>query len=150
MFENFFFGILWDLKEILNIKQVRFKQQIDTIDEETAILKVSKSEKVTANDIASSLSNFQVLNTDLLICEMDKKVEFEMNFTIAKGVQNRGLGQWMLSRLLKSLNKFNFDSVFLEVRPSNKSAIKLYFSRSFCILFLSSNSLLQPLPVSKH
>ena len=36
-------------------------------------------------DIANGLSNFQVLNPDLLICEMDKKVEFEMNFTIAKG-----------------------------------------------------------------
>ncbi len=57
-----------------------------------------------------------------------------LNFTIAKGVQNRGLGQWMLSRLLKSLNKFNFDSVFLEVRPSNKSAIKLYGKNGFEIV----------------
>ncbi len=79
-------GVVQDVAEIiLNIKQVRFKQQIDTIDEETAILKVSKSEKVTANDIASSLSNFQVLNTDLLICEMDKDVTFEMEFTVKKG-----------------------------------------------------------------
>tara|TARA_B100000963_G_scaffold20815_2_gene15701 strand:- start:22173 stop:23144 length:972 start_codon:yes stop_codon:yes gene_type:complete len=79
-------GVVQDVAEIiLNIKQVRFKQQIDTIDEETATLKVSKSEKVTANDIASSLSNFQVLNTDLLICEMDKDVTFEMEFTVKKG-----------------------------------------------------------------
>ncbi len=79
-------GVVQDVAEIiLNIKQVRFKQQIDTIDQETATLKVSKSEKVTANDIASSLSNFQVLNTDLLICEMDKDVTFEMEFTVKKG-----------------------------------------------------------------
>ena len=79
-------GVVQDVAEIiLNIKQVRFKQQIDTIDEETATLKVSKSERVTANDIASSLSNFQVLNTDLLICEMDKDVTFEMEFTVKKG-----------------------------------------------------------------
>tara|TARA_B100001248_G_scaffold262697_1_gene261059 strand:+ start:8680 stop:9651 length:972 start_codon:yes stop_codon:yes gene_type:complete len=79
-------GVVQDVAEIiLNIKQVRFKQQIDTIDQETATLKVSKSERVTANDIASSLSNFQVLNTDLLICEMDKDVTFEMEFTVKKG-----------------------------------------------------------------
>ena len=79
-------GVVQDVAEIiLNIKQVRFKQQIDSIDEEKATLKVIKSNKVTANDIASSLSNFQVLNTDLLICEMDQDVTFEMEFTVKKG-----------------------------------------------------------------
>ena len=78
-------GVVQDVAEIiLNIKQVRFKQQIDSIDEEKATLKVTKSNKVTANDIASSLSNFQVLNTDLLICEMDNDVTFEMEFTVKK------------------------------------------------------------------
>ena len=79
-------GVVQDVAEIiLNIKQVRFKQQIDSIDEEKATLKVTNSNKVTANDIASSLSNFQVLNTDLLICEMDSDVTFEMEFTVKKG-----------------------------------------------------------------
>tara|TARA_B100001250_G_scaffold397280_1_gene404219 strand:- start:510 stop:1481 length:972 start_codon:yes stop_codon:yes gene_type:complete len=79
-------GVVQDVTEIiLNIKQVRFKQQIDSVDSETATLKVSKSGAVTAADIASSLSNFQVLNTDQLICEMDKSVSFEMEFTVEKG-----------------------------------------------------------------
>ena len=79
-------GVVQDLTEIiLNLKQVRFKQQIDTVEDETAILKVSKSGNVTAANIASSLSNFQVLNPEQLICELDKKVTFEMEFTIAKG-----------------------------------------------------------------
>ena len=58
---------------------------IVSVDIETAILKVEKADKVTAADIASSLSNFQVLNTDQLICEMNRKVNFEMEFTVAKG-----------------------------------------------------------------
>ena len=67
-------GVVQDLTEIiLNLKQVRFKQQIDTVEDETAILKVSKSGNVTAANIASSLSNFQVLNPEQLICELDKK-----------------------------------------------------------------------------
>jgi len=79
-------GVVQDVTEIiLNIKQVRFKQQIDSVDSETATLKVSKSGAVTAADIASSLSNFQVLNTDQLICEIDKSVSFEMEFTVEKG-----------------------------------------------------------------
>ena len=58
-------GVVQDVTEIiLNLKQVRFKQQIDTVDLEKATLKVSKSGTVTAGDIASSLSNFQVLNTE--------------------------------------------------------------------------------------
>ena len=79
-------GIVQDVAEIiLNLKQVRFKQQIELVESEVAILKVSKSTVVTAADLASSLSNFQVLNPDQVICELDKKVTFEMEFTIAKG-----------------------------------------------------------------
>tara|TARA_B110000003_G_scaffold271966_1_gene306998 strand:+ start:169 stop:1152 length:984 start_codon:yes stop_codon:yes gene_type:complete len=79
-------GVVQDVTEIiLNLKQVRFKQQIDSVESEVATLKVSKSDSVTAADLASSLSNFQVLNPDQIICELDKKVTFEMVFTIIKG-----------------------------------------------------------------
>ena len=79
-------GVVQDVTEIiLNLKQVRFKQQIDSVESETATITVSKSGTVTAADVASSLSNFQVLNPEQLICELDKKVIFEMEFTISKG-----------------------------------------------------------------
>ena len=79
-------GVVQDVTEIiLNLKQVRFKQQIASIDLEVATLKVSKSDVVTAANLASSLSNFQVLNPEKVICELDKKVTFEMEFIIAKG-----------------------------------------------------------------
>jgi len=79
-------GVVQDVTEIiLNLKQVRFKQQIDSVESEIATLSVSKSGTVTAADVASSLSNFQVLNPEQLICELDKKVIFEMEFTISKG-----------------------------------------------------------------
>jgi DNA-directed RNA polymerase subunit alpha len=79
-------GVVQDVTEIiLNLKQVRFKQQIDTVELEVASLKVSKSDVITAADLASSLSNFQVLNPEQVICELDKKVTFEMEFAVAKG-----------------------------------------------------------------
>ena len=79
-------GVVQDVTEIiLNLKQIRFKQQIEGVEEESATIVVKNQETVSGVDIANGLSNFQVLNPDLLICEMDKKVEFEMSFTIAKG-----------------------------------------------------------------
>ena len=79
-------GVVQDVTEIiLNLKQIRFKQQIEGVEEESATIVVKNQETVSGVDIANGLSNFQVLNPDLLICEMDKKVEFEMNFTIEKG-----------------------------------------------------------------
>tara|TARA_B100000767_G_scaffold24145_1_gene21321 strand:+ start:976 stop:1959 length:984 start_codon:yes stop_codon:yes gene_type:complete len=79
-------GVVQDITEIiLNLKQVRFKQQIETVESEVATLKVSKTDLITAANLASSLSNFQVLNPEQVICELNKKVTFEMQFTIAKG-----------------------------------------------------------------
>jgi DNA-directed RNA polymerase subunit alpha len=79
-------GVVQDITEIiLNLKQVRFKQQIETVESEFATLKVSKTDVITAANLASSLSNFQVLNPEQVLCELDKKVTFEMQFTIAKG-----------------------------------------------------------------
>ena len=73
-------GVVQDVTEIvLNLKQVRFKQQIESVEEETANLKV-KGGNVTAADIASSLSNFQVLNPEKMICELDKNIVFEKLF----------------------------------------------------------------------
>ena len=79
-------GVVQDVTEIiLNLKQIRFKQQIDGIEEENASIVINGQENVTGSDIANGLSNFQVLNPDLLICEMGKNVQFSMEFTISKG-----------------------------------------------------------------
>jgi DNA-directed RNA polymerase subunit alpha len=79
-------GVVHDVTEIiLNLKQIRFKQQIDGIEEENASITVKGQEMLTGADIANGLSNFQVLNPDQIICEMDKNVEFSMEFQISKG-----------------------------------------------------------------
>ena len=79
-------GVVHDVTEIiLNLKQIRFKQQIDGIEEENASITVKGQETLTGADIANGLSNFQVLNPDHIICEMAKNVEFSMEFAISKG-----------------------------------------------------------------
>ena len=79
-------GVVQDVSEIiLNLKQIRFKQQIDGVEEENASVVVKSKGNITGADLGNGLSNFQVLNPDLLICELDKSVEFSMDFTISKG-----------------------------------------------------------------
>lgn len=79
-------GVIEDVTEIvLNLKKIRFKQQIEDENSEKAIIKVSNQKTITAKDIAAGLSNFQVLNPEQLICSMDKKVNFEMEILIEKG-----------------------------------------------------------------
>ena len=79
-------GIVEDVTEmILNFKQVRLKQQIDPIDDETVSVAVSNQEKLTAGDLQRFISGFQILNPELVICNMDKSVNLNFEFTIDKG-----------------------------------------------------------------
>ena len=79
-------GIVEDVTEmILNFKQVRLKQQIDAVDDETVSVAISNQEKLTAGDLQKVISGFQVLNPDLVICNMDKSVNLNFEFTIDKG-----------------------------------------------------------------
>lgn len=79
-------GIVEDVTEmILNFKQVRLKQQIDAMDDETVSVAFSNQEKLTAGDLQKFISGFQVLNPDLVICNMDKSVNLNFEFTIDKG-----------------------------------------------------------------
>jgi len=78
--------VVEDVTEIvLNLKQVRFKRQIEGTDSETVIVTVGGQSKLTAGDIGKNTSAFQVLNTDLVICNMDTSVKIEMELTISKG-----------------------------------------------------------------
>ncbi|NQY28779.1 MAG: DNA-directed RNA polymerase subunit alpha [Flavobacteriaceae bacterium] len=79
-------GVVEDVTEIiLNLKQVRFKQQIEDVDNETVSISVSGKKQLTAGDFQKFISGFQVLNTDLVICNLDPKVSFNMEIAIEKG-----------------------------------------------------------------
>jgi DNA-directed RNA polymerase subunit alpha len=79
-------GVVEDVTEmILNLKQVRFKRQIDEIDNETVTISVSGQEQLTAGDFQKFISGFQVLNPELVICNMDTKVNLNFEITIEKG-----------------------------------------------------------------
>lgn len=79
-------GVVEDMTEIiLNLKQVRFKQQIEGTDNETVVISIAGQDKLTAGDLGKFTSAFQVLNPDLVICNMEPSVKLEMELTIIKG-----------------------------------------------------------------
>ena len=79
-------GVIEDVTEIiLNLKQVRFRRQIDEVDSEKVNVIVKEQEKFTAGDIGKFLSNFEVLNPDHVICNMEPSVSFKMEISINKG-----------------------------------------------------------------
>ena len=79
-------GVVEDVTEIiLNLKQVRFKRQIDEIDNEAVTISVSGQDQLTAGHFQKFISGFQILNPDLVICNLDKKVSFNMELTVEKG-----------------------------------------------------------------
>jgi DNA-directed RNA polymerase subunit alpha len=79
-------GVIEDVTEIiLNLKQVRFKQQIEGFDTEKVVMNISNQDVLTAGDIGRFTSGFQVLNPDLVICRMDSKVKLTIELNIVKG-----------------------------------------------------------------
>lgn len=79
-------GVVEDVTEIiLNLKQVRFKKQIEDIDTETVSISVSGKKQLTAGDFQKFITGFQVLNPDLVICNMEDSVTIGMEITIEKG-----------------------------------------------------------------
>jgi DNA-directed RNA polymerase subunit alpha len=79
-------GVTEDITEmILNLKQVRFKRQIDNHDVEKAVINFSGKELLTAGDIGKYLNGFQVLNPDLVIAHCEPSVKLKMEVIIEKG-----------------------------------------------------------------
>ena len=79
-------GVVEDLTEIiLNLKQVRFKRQIDSTEHEKVMITVSGQDQFSAGDIGRFTSGFQVLNHDFVICNMDPSVTLKLEITIDKG-----------------------------------------------------------------
>lgn len=79
-------GVIEDVTEIiLNLKKIRFKNQISKSGSEIVTAHISGKKELTAGDLGKFISSYQVLNPDLVICRMDKAVNLNFVFTIDKG-----------------------------------------------------------------
>jgi DNA-directed RNA polymerase subunit alpha len=79
-------GVVEDVTEIvLNLKQVRFKKQLDNHDNEKVTVHFAGSDKFTAGDIGKYVNGFQILNPDLVIFNCDSSVRLKMELTVERG-----------------------------------------------------------------
>lgn len=79
-------GVIEDVTEIvLNLKQVRFKRVMDGVDSEKIFINIKGQEQFTAGEIGKHTNAFKILNPDLVICNMDPKVQLEIELTVDKG-----------------------------------------------------------------
>jgi DNA-directed RNA polymerase subunit alpha len=79
-------GVIEDVTEIiLNLKQVRLKSTAENQTNEQVVAKVSGQTVITAEDLGKSINGFQVLNPELVICNLNSDVTFEITFNIEKG-----------------------------------------------------------------
>jgi DNA-directed RNA polymerase subunit alpha len=79
-------GVVQDVTEIiLNLKQVRFKKLTDSDDTENIYVSIKGKEKFTAGDISRYTNSFEILNPDLVICDMEPFVNLEIEMTVTKG-----------------------------------------------------------------
>lgn len=79
-------GVVEDVTEIvLNLKQVRFKKQLDNHDNEKITVHFAGADKFTAGDIGKYVNGFQILNPELVIFNCDPSVRLKMELTVERG-----------------------------------------------------------------
>jgi DNA-directed RNA polymerase subunit alpha len=80
-------GIIEDVTEIiLNLKQVRLKKNVDgEVTQDHAMLNIKGKEQFTAGMIGDALPSFEVMNPELVICNMDTTANLQIELYIGKG-----------------------------------------------------------------
>jgi DNA-directed RNA polymerase subunit alpha len=79
-------GVVEDVTEIiLNLKQVRFKKTSGSDVQEKVFLSIKGKEQFLAGDIGRYTNSFEILNPDLVICNMEPFVNLDIEITIDKG-----------------------------------------------------------------
>ncbi len=73
--------------------------------------------------------NGEVIGYGVLMVVLDEA--HLLNISVAKAWQGRGLGRALLDHFIEVAKRHGGQMMFLEVRPSNKSAIGLYESMGF-------------------
>lgn len=114
-----FDGVVEDITEIiLNLKKVRLKRQIEGINSEKVNFTVFGLEVLTAGEFNKYLSSFQVINTDLVICNLNPNVKLNIELNIDKG---RGyvLAEDNKSHVSEVIGTIALDAIYTPIKNVN-------------------------------
>ncbi len=121
--------------------------QMDDLDTVMVIEPMIYSHPWTRGNFSDSLNsgysawvleeNQKMIGYALLMMVLDEA--HLLNLSIAKDQQKQGLGRYLLEHMLQIAKNYKASNMFLEVRPSNISAIALYENMGFCEMALRRN-----------
>lgn len=127
---------VFDLKPNYQLRPM----QMDDLDAVMAIEPTIYSHPWTRGNFSDSLNsgysawvlelNQKMIGYALLMMVLDEA--HLLNLSIAKDQQKQGLGRYLLEHMLQIAKNHRAANMFLEVRPSNISAIALYENMGFC------------------
>ncbi|MBK6341148.1 MAG: DNA-directed RNA polymerase subunit alpha [Flavobacteriales bacterium] len=107
-------GVIEDMTEIvLNLKQVRFRRQLEDSSSERVSITISGKDSFTAGDIGRSTTGFQVLNPDLVICHMEPSVKLHIDLVVGKG---RGYVPADENKVNAPIGTIFIDSIFTPIK----------------------------------
>ena len=108
-------GVIEDVTDIiLNLKQIRFKNEIEDFDNEKVTIEITGQEEFKAGDINNFMTNFRVLNPEHVICRMEPDVTLKMVITIGKG---RGYASSVENKPFESeFGLIPIDSIFTPIK----------------------------------
>ena len=117
-------GVVEDVTDIvLNLKQIRFKCLSEESDGEKFKLQLSGQRTFKAGDLNRVLTHFEVLNPDLLICNMDDELtKLNIDFTIEKG---RGYVPAEENKIPNEIGLIAIDAIYTPIK-NVKYAIENY------------------------
>ena len=117
-------GVIEDVTDIiLNLKQIRFKNEVDDFDSEKVSISITGQNEFTAGDINKFMTGFRVLNTEMVICRMEPDVKIQIELTINKG---RGYVPSVENKLVEAeLGIIPIDSIFTPIKKV-KYAVENY------------------------
>lgn len=130
---------MFDQTSLKQAYQLR-PMQMDDLDTVMAIEPTIYSHPWTRGNFSDSLNsgysawvlelNQKMIGYALLMMVLDEA--HLLNLSITKDQQKKGLGRYLLEHMLQIAKNHNAANIFLEVRPSNISAIALYENMGFC------------------
>ncbi|HLU17854.1 MAG TPA: DNA-directed RNA polymerase subunit alpha [Edaphocola sp.] len=108
-------GVIEDVTEIiLNLKQVRFKATGEGVSTDKVSLLIKGKEQFTAAMIGDATPHFEVMNPELVICNLDPSATMEIEIFIGKG---RGYVPAEENKPRdNSLNYISIDSIFTPIK----------------------------------
>jgi len=83
-------GVVEDVTDlVLNLKQIRFKKKFDDnqeeLDGEKIFVTITGQDEFKAGDLDNFLTNFEIINKDLVICHLEPFVKLQVEIDVEKG-----------------------------------------------------------------